>query len=130
MDLIVVSQLCCSICWEIIKILRGNGEEFEIRGRHSMLYALELPQHLPFEVLDGLIQRFKGFLQTEFQLMFQKWHKVKKTHNRTPSDQSDSAVSVRHPDRGTAATLPSFRLFNWHFHDGFRFLFSQLLLLY
>jgi hypothetical protein len=113
MDLIAVSKLCCPICWEIIKILRGNGEEFEMRGRHSMLYALELPQHLPFEVLDGLIQRFKGFLQTEFQLMFQKWHdasKVKKTHNRTPSDQSDSTVSIIRPDRGTAAILPSFLL--------------------
>jgi hypothetical protein len=46
------------VCWEVINILRGNYK-FEVRGHHSMLSTLELPKHLPQEVLDALIQRFK-----------------------------------------------------------------------
>ena len=98
--------LCCPVCWVLIKILRGDYDGLEVRGRHSMLYAFELPKYLPQEVLNALqvIQRFRQYLQTEFQLMISKWQAHSKSghrHHRTPSALSDSAVSVARQSRLT-----------------------------
>ena len=112
-DLIAVSKLCCPVCWELIKILRGDYDGLEVRGRHSMLYALELPKHLPQEVLNALIQRFRQHLQTEFQLMISKWRAHSKVgqnlkRQRTPSALSDSAVSITHQSRSVNTGLRFF----------------------
>jgi hypothetical protein len=103
-DLIVVSKLCCAICWEVLKILKGEHMEFQMRGRHSALYALNLPQLLPAEVLDTLIQQFRATVHNELQNMIKNWHEHgTHSHKRTPSDHSDSAVSIS--DQGTDSGL-------------------------
>lgn len=75
-----------------------------MRGRHSRLFATELPRLLPSEVLDSLIKRFKFFLRQEFRITMQKWLMAQNPgkHSRSMSDQSDSAVS------STASDLEDF----------------------
>ena len=65
-----------------------------MQGRHSRLFATELPRLLSPDMLESLIHRFKFFLQ-EFRITMQKWLMAQNPgkHSRSMSDQSDSAVS-------------------------------------
>jgi hypothetical protein len=72
-----------------------------------MLLSVELTEHLPYDALETLVQRFRGYLQQEFQLMIHKWgtsHDETRT-GRTPSGQSDSAVSIAKQVQGVTTDL-------------------------
>jgi hypothetical protein len=47
----------------------GQDEKIFVRGRHSSLYAVDLPPCLPGEVLDNLIQRFGDIARAEVRNM-------------------------------------------------------------
>ena len=71
---IAVSKSCCPVCWDIVKIFdrqaqitQGEGSEsgnhtppvhFKTRGRHSNLYAVDLPAILDESIKDKLLTKF------------------------------------------------------------------------
>jgi hypothetical protein len=68
-----------------------------------MLYSVELPRLLPTEVLDRLIQRFTPIVKEELGTMVVNWRNAQgcgtnQKHKCTPSDKSDSAVSIHAED--------------------------------
>src|SRR6266576_501193 len=66
-DKIGVSKLCCPVCWDLLLLLKakyiGKGEEdvqaFNVRGRHPMLYEVELPLGLPLDILQAMVETYE-----------------------------------------------------------------------
>jgi hypothetical protein len=88
-----------------MKILRDPNQStdpenfdqaFQVRGRHNILYDVDLPSSLPEEILKGLIIRFKYFLSKELYdlrappVISSELHK----YSRISSLEHDSATSV------------------------------------
>jgi hypothetical protein len=94
--MIVVSKLCCPVCWQLMEILRGDSEDFRVRGRHTTMFPVGLPSWLPIDVLQQMVDRFKKFLLDELVTMVQSSERLASTrrHNRNPSQQSESGLSV------------------------------------
>ncbi|KIM73336.1 hypothetical protein PILCRDRAFT_93097 [Piloderma croceum F 1598] len=53
--IIAVSKQCCPACWELLNILRHHGVEFHVRGHHTTVHPVELPQWLPRDVMEELV---------------------------------------------------------------------------
>jgi hypothetical protein len=60
-SMIAVSKLCCPVCWELLNILRNDGN-FHVDGYHRILTQVELPEWLPLEIVMKLMARFKEIL--------------------------------------------------------------------
>ena len=101
--MIAVSKLCCPICWELLDVLRGNSEDFEVRGRHTTIYPVELPPWLPTEYMEQMVTRLRKYLTDELIIMMaqdadSEEAEASETHSRTPSLQSDSGYSTTSDD--------------------------------
>lgn len=97
MNHIAVSKLCCPVCWEGLKIFRDDelrGDVFNVRGRHSSLYLMELPPWLPSDALDSLLLRFRELSGQELSKMIENLKGLGPGHKRTPSGDSDAAISI------------------------------------
>jgi len=64
-----VSKLCCPVCWHLLRILRGDSKDFQVRGYHKNLYQVELPQWLPVEVVMEVTAAFEDILLREIRIM-------------------------------------------------------------
>lgn len=40
-----------------------------VRGRHSILYDVELPSWLPADVLDAMVKRYKGYVMVQLECL-------------------------------------------------------------
>jgi hypothetical protein len=87
-SVITVSELCCPVCWELIKILRNNNE-FHLDGHHETLFQVELPEWLPLEIVVKLTARFEEILLEQIETLTQR-HKRHAIH---PSGQSGDGLS-------------------------------------
>ena len=95
---ISVSRLCCPVCWELMKTLGGSQDTdpFEVRGRHSVVYDMELPNLLPTDILEKMIRRFKEFVYQELISLTRKSvDSADPSHSRNTSFQSDSGISIQ-----------------------------------
>jgi hypothetical protein len=91
--IIAVSKLCCLVCWDVLAILRvlsGNSEDFVVRGRHTALFAVDLPHWLPESVVAKMVGLYRNRLLKELVTMTKR----KRTYSDTPSLQSDGAFSL------------------------------------
>lgn len=90
--IIVVSKLCCFVCWDVLTILRmlgGNSQDFVVRGRHTTLFAIDLPHWLPESVVVQMVGLYRNRLLKELVTMMKR----KRTYSDTPL-QSDGAFSL------------------------------------
>lgn len=102
---LVVSKLCCPICWEFLQILRGDTRDFIVRGYHTSLYPVELPSWLPEHVLTDMVKRFERHLRRELDIFLQtppgghrdvpatKTHKIVESFDSAISASSASSLS-------------------------------------
>ncbi len=99
-DKIGVSKLCCPVCWDLLLLLKakyiGKGEEdvqaFNVRGRHPMLYEVELPLGLPLDILQAMVETYELKLYDQlFSLSSET--RYQNRHKRTHSSQSDRSVN-------------------------------------
>ena len=89
----VVSKLCCPVCWELLRIL-GSNTSTAMCGRHSTLHFLHLPTWLPDHVVAALLQRFRTFASEELHKMHLKHLATTKSHAHTPSQETKYASSI------------------------------------
>ncbi|KIM88014.1 hypothetical protein PILCRDRAFT_814691 [Piloderma croceum F 1598] len=68
-NVIAVSKPCCLVCWHLLKVLRGNSEDFDVRGHHKNLYQVELPQWLPLDVVVNVTAEFENILLRQIRIM-------------------------------------------------------------
>ena len=87
--LIVVSKLCCAVCWEFMDVMRGRHNIFCVRGRHPSLFPLELPVYTSPQVLREMITRFEEILHREIVTMM-----TSTESDRAPSRQNISNSST------------------------------------
>jgi hypothetical protein len=63
-----VSKLCCPVCWDLLEILRdGKVDTLQVRGRHAILYDMELPPWLSIDVLEKMVGRYFAYAKTELK---------------------------------------------------------------
>lgn len=66
-----VSKLCCPSCWEFLEILRDDQPgQYAVRGRHSALFPVQLPQWLPRHLLEKMVNRFEALLSDKLLVKF------------------------------------------------------------
>jgi hypothetical protein len=80
---ISVSKLCCPVCWELLAILRGDSQEFAVRGHHHTFYETDLHVSLPDNIIRRMVQRFELYLRRELESIMAK---------------ADKALEIRVPD--------------------------------
>jgi hypothetical protein len=90
-----VSKLCCPTCWELLDILRGSTNLFNVRGRNTTLYPVELPLWLPDNAVEQMLTRFKAILLEQLYTL-ERDHKFRLF--RTPSQDSISGMSTASRD--------------------------------
>ena len=62
-------KLCCSDCYELMVILRGQTQDlFPIRGHHATVFGMLLPQWLPRVDIEVLVLLFKSLWLNNFAL--------------------------------------------------------------
>jgi hypothetical protein len=92
-----VSKLCCPICWELMEILKGHSvtqDQYNVRGRHSTFYPVQLPPYFDHDVVLELADRFEAHLKKELQSMRINNVSSRNTHRRLLSYESDSGLST------------------------------------
>jgi hypothetical protein len=78
--------------------LGGEGRR-SLRGRHSVIYPVELPTWIPSGIVEKLTERFQNHLRQEIEIMLQAAEKkttLRKgiQENRHVSHESESNISV------------------------------------
>jgi hypothetical protein len=70
-----------------------HGCLFKVRGRHSMVYDVELPHLLPRDILEKMIKRFRHYIHVQLQDM-QAPDMGGFAHSCNTSLHSDSGMSI------------------------------------
>ena len=91
-NLIAVSKLCCPVCWDLLALLKINGEHPVVRGRHASLSPVDLPPWLPTGTVTAMVALYRNRLLKELVAMVSSKHK--RTYSDTPSLQSDGGFSL------------------------------------
>ena len=89
---LVVSKLCCPICWEFLQVLRGDSRDFNVRGYHTSFYPVELPSWLPEHVLTDMVKRFELHLRRELGIFLQTPPGAGEPAQKTHSEESPTGV--------------------------------------
>lgn len=87
---IAISKLCCPVCAELLKVLRGE-DYVGTRGCHPNISAADLPAWLPLEVVKEMVARFQNHLCGALAHMLTHIHEPPA---RGPSLDSTSAYST------------------------------------
>jgi len=82
-DHMAVSVLCCPFCWIFLRLLRGDKDEFRVRGHHSTLYAVDLPGWLPEHLSQAMIAELRGYLGEQLKTMTHSQPTFKKHYLET-----------------------------------------------
>jgi hypothetical protein len=92
--MISVSKLCCPVCWELLALL-GDEKPLSLRGGHSTVYPVELPNWLPPEFVDKLYKLFLNHLREEIVIMLNAAEREQVTRqNRHATHESESNISI------------------------------------
>jgi hypothetical protein len=100
---VAVSKLCCPACWDFFDVLSEKHRQpegpkmYNIRGRHSTVYPVQLPNWSSPDVVKKLIGRYNNYLCNELDTMLNNHkneHKIFRSsnHTRNPSLQSVSSA--------------------------------------
>lgn len=79
---IAVSKLCCLVCWDLLKVLRGDTLNYAIRGHHCGIHGVELPAWLPVTVLREMVMLYGNYLRRELRNLWEVIQKVKEADRR------------------------------------------------
>jgi len=74
-NLITVSKLCCPVCWDLLALLKINGEHPVVRGRHPSLSPVDLPPWLPTGTVTAMVALYRNRLLKELAAMVSSKHK-------------------------------------------------------
>jgi hypothetical protein len=90
-----VSKLCCPVCWALLTLL-GDEKPLSLRGSHSSVYPIELPDWLPHEIVDKMHKLFQNHLREEIIIMMNgpELEQPATRRNRHASHESESNFSV------------------------------------
>lgn len=91
--MISVSKLCCPVCWELLSMLNEENP-LKLRGHHSTIYPVELPQWLPSQIVDKMNALFQNHLRQEIEIMLQGAEEGATKRNRHVTHESESNISV------------------------------------
>lgn len=108
---IAVSKLCCLVCWLLMIILRGDSENYKVRGYHTTVYPVELPNWLPEDILEKIVVEIEILLCNEITLMMREEAMIaqnskasvepsSRSHGRNPSIESTSLMSTHSAESG------------------------------
>lgn len=94
-DVVCVSRLCCPVCWELYKIL---GKEGTVRGCHSTVTPVVLPETLPDYISTNMVTRFRAHLSSQLRHLLSPpavglVTGLKNMHHRHSSESGYSASS-------------------------------------
>ena len=93
-DVVCVSRLCCPVCWELYKIL---GKEGTVRGCHSTVTPVVLPETLPDYVSTEMVTCFRAHLSSQLRHLLSPAVGLvtgpKNMHHRHSSESGYSASS-------------------------------------
>ena len=83
---VAVCKLCCPTCMELFHVLR-NGVQIQenlwVRGHHSTVFLVELPDWLPADVLQDMVLWYRQHLSEALQ-RFSRLKHVQLRHGRRP----------------------------------------------
>jgi len=66
---ISVSRLCCPVCWELMRVLRKDSDNFQVCGHHNRLMLLDLPHYLPAEAVSAMVVKFRSYLANALKVL-------------------------------------------------------------
>ncbi|THH07448.1 hypothetical protein EW146_g9313 [Bondarzewia mesenterica] len=91
---IAVSKLCssCPVCWELLKFLSDGEDKYQARGYHTTITPVELPRGLPGDIMQRMVDKFRGYLRTQLNKLPEPPLK-RQGHGRTDSGQSAGNIS-------------------------------------
>jgi hypothetical protein len=99
-----VSKLCCPVCWELLKVLRGKERKYLVRGHHDCLYDVDFPDWLENDVAKDMVSPFRRALSIEIATALN----VSSEKRRRMSNESIMSVSsVREAEAINAMTPPT-----------------------
>ncbi|KAF8330230.1 hypothetical protein F5887DRAFT_1081931 [Amanita rubescens] len=95
--MIAVSKLCCLACWELLEVLRKDGDvdpsdtspKFVTRGFHSHVYPTVLPPWIQPQQKEQMISKFQSYLGSELVVMVSA---LKKIHSAKPQGWQDTSA--------------------------------------
>jgi hypothetical protein len=64
-----VSKLCCPVCWDLLRFMRGHRKTLQVRGRHPIISPVELPPWIPKPLLILMVQVYAGYLNEQLRFM-------------------------------------------------------------
>lgn len=64
-SMVALSERSCPVCWELLNIIRGDADDFHVRGCHTTIHPVELPHCLPREAVEKMVIRFQKILFSE-----------------------------------------------------------------
>ena len=89
-----VSKLCCPVCWDLLEILRdGKVDTLQVRGRHAILYDVELPPWLSIDVLEKMVGRYFAYAKTELKNIQPIDKEGNRAHRHVSGSQSDASFT-------------------------------------
>jgi len=95
--MISVSKLCCPVCWKLLAILgQENENPLSVRGCHSTIYPVTLPQWLPDHVVEQMDKEFRTHLGEELSIMLRAAGRKRAGHAPHESESNISVASSSH----------------------------------
>jgi hypothetical protein len=84
------------VCWDLLAILReGDPDLMQVRGCHATISPVHLPDFLPLEVVQAMVEKYRHYLHRELEKLMGRIVAPTKTltHARTYSGESRSGLS-------------------------------------
>lgn len=102
--MISVSKLCCPVCWELLELSRDQTLGPFLRGAHSTIYPVVLPEWLLPTIVEEMKKRFLIHLRDEVEIMLSHDGAEQQVtrQNRHVTHESESNISVASSTNSTS----------------------------
>jgi len=88
------------VCWDALEVLRGDSENFKVRGHHAVLSPVQLPSWASDDMVKEMLCRYKKSLVEQIKIMMSP---SAGGHSRSNSMQSNAGLSSSGSDETTTS---------------------------
>jgi hypothetical protein len=90
------------VCWDALELLRGDSENFKVRGHHAVLSPVQLPSWASDDMVKEMLCRYEKRLVEQIKIMMSPTGAG--GHSRGNSMQSNAGLSTDSSDETSSST--------------------------
>ena len=101
------------MCWELLKLICGGTPPTLLRGCHSTIYPVELPQWIPNQIVEDMTGLIRVLLRRELEYMVRNAQDTNNAGQQQGQASYQSIISVATPvgdPEVNAADMQMFRI--------------------